>query len=255
MNAGETRATVESPTADGPHAAGYDGPLAADNQYAPCRFDDGIAAVAGIIDGVAVIHGNGSERTAVAERCAADARHRTRDVDAADGCAPRECERADCRDRIRNHRFGDFHPLQEQAVGMIAGIGRLRFEVDAAPAVQIADFHAVKCRAPRKGMFPDGGDSAGDGHASEGRAVAKCSTVDGNNRVNTVIVADGLWDGHIAIIGIGAAGDNGMAASDMIVYVADFQALPRDGAWQQERQQQDGVLDERFHCDEGRFLR
>ena len=84
-------------------------------------------------------------------------------------------------------------------------------------------------------MLPDGGDSAGDGHACEGRAVAKCSTVDGNDRENTVIEADGVRDGHIAIIGISAAGDDGMAASDMIVYVADFQALPRNGGWQQER--------------------
>ena len=111
---------------------------------------------------------------------------------------------------------------------MITGIGRLRFEVDAAPAVQIADFHAVKCRATCKGMFPDCCNSAWDRDAGEGRAVAKCRTADGNNRENTIIVADGVRNGHIAVIGIGAAGDDGMAINDVIVYVADFQVLPSD---------------------------
>ena len=136
---------------------------------------------------------------------------------------------------------------------MITGIGRLRFKVNAAPAVQIADFHAIQCRAPCKGMFPDCCNSAWDSDAGEGRAVAKCRTVDGNNRENTIIVADGVWDGHIAVIGIGAAGDDGMAVNDAIVYVAYFQVLPRDGGRQQDGQQQDDVFDERFHSDAGRY--
>ena len=135
---------------------------------------------------------------------------------------------------------------------MITGIGRLRFEVDAAPAVQIADFHAVKCRATCKGMFPDCCNSAWDRDAGEGRAVEKCRTVNGNNRENTIIVADGVWDGHIAVIWIDAADDDGMAINDAIVYAADFQILPSDGGRQQDGQQQDGVLDEQFHGDAGR---
>ncbi len=137
-------------------------------------------------------------------------------------------------------------------MSMITGIGRLRFEVDAAPAVQITDFHAVKCRAPCKGMFPDCCNSTWDRDAGEGRAVAKCRTVDGNNRENAIIVADGIWDGHIAVIGIDAAGDDSMAINDVIVYAADFQILPSDGGRQQDGQQQDCVFDERFHGDAGR---
>ena len=138
-------------------------------------------------------------------------------------------------------------------MGMITGIGRLRFKVDAAPAVQIADFHAIQCRAPCKGMFPDCCNSGWDSDACEGSAVAKCRTVDGNNRENTIIVADGVWDGHIAVIGIDAAGDDGMAINDVIVYAADFQILPSDGGRQQDDQQQNGVFDDRFHGDAGRY--
>ena len=102
-------------------------------------------------------------------------------------------------------------------------------------------------------MFPDCRNSARDSYACEGRAAAKCRTVDGNNRENTIIVADGVWDGHIAVIWIDAASDDGMAINDVIVYVADFQILPSDGGRQQDAYQQDGVLDERFHGDAGRY--
>ena len=61
-------------------------------------------------------------------------------------------------------------------------------------------------------MFPDCCNSARDSYACEGRAAAKCRTVDGNNRENTIIVADGVRNGHIAVIGIGAAGDDGMTS-------------------------------------------
>ena len=102
-------------------------------------------------------------------------------------------------------------------------------------------------------MFPDCCNSARDSYACEGRAVAKCRTVDGNNRENTIIVADGARNGHIAVIGIGATCDDGMAINDVIVYVADFQILPSDGGRQQDSQQQDGVFDQRFHSDAGRY--
>lgn len=136
-------------------------------------------------------------------------------------------------------------------MSVIAGIGRLRFKVDATPAVQIADVHAVKCCATGKGMFPDLRDSAGDRDACESRALAKCRPVDVCDRVNVIIVADRVRNGHISVIRIGAAGDDGVVASDVIVDVFDFQVLPGKGGRQQETQQQYGVFDELIHDEVG----
>ena len=136
-------------------------------------------------------------------------------------------------------------------MSVIAGIGRLRFKVDAAPAVQIADVHAVKRCTSGKSMFPDLRDSAGDSDACESRAFAKCSPVDVSDRINAIIVADSVRNGHITIIRIDAAGDDGVAAIDVIVDVVDFQVLPSEGDRQQKAQQQYGVFDELFHDDVG----
>ena len=112
-------------------------------------------------------------------------------------------------------------------MSIIARIGRFGFKVDVAPTAQIADFHAVKRRAACKGMFPDCCDRVRNGYACEGRALAECSPVDGNDRVNAIVVADGVRDVHIAVIRIGAAGDHGMTANDAIINIADFQVLSR----------------------------
>ena len=62
MDAGEVCAGIECPIVDGGYADWDEGALAADNQPSVCRRDDGVAAVAGVIDRVGAVNVYGRER-------------------------------------------------------------------------------------------------------------------------------------------------------------------------------------------------